>query len=91
MSLYDTVFAINISDKKFKHNGIEFQTKDFSRSMSTYVIYDSQLYCAKTGGKMPPQADIFPHDGSIHIYSLDRAEYALSFMSGNLLEVKPVK
>ena len=91
MSLYDTVFAINISDKNFKHNGVEFQTKDFSRSMSTYVIYNSQLYCTKMDGKMPSEADISPHDGSIHIYSLDRAEYVLSFMSGNLLEVKPVK
>jgi len=97
MGMFDTVTVINISDKRFKHNNVSYQTKSLVCQRDEYIVFNDQLWKQYDGEKREQYSKALPValSGELNIYAdhdyLDktyRIEYDLSFIDGKLTDIK---
>jgi len=63
--------VINISDKRFKHNNVSYQTKDLDCQLSEHLVFNDQLWKHYDGGKRERYSKAIPisFSGELNIYT----------------------
>lgn len=100
MGMFDTVRAVNIADKAFKHNGVCFQTKSLGCDMSDYILFNQCLWKQSDGESCEVYEKARKTDlsGIINIYtdhhSLDQivwVEYNITLKDGEIVDVELIE